>query len=340
MDWPGEKIFTHMLDIVERNLLSPIVGPWKIRREGAAAIEVQRGQMLSIAQVEADIARVKSGDLVFAPDGNGSGFPKLLPRPTASESVHLQSTVRAEHHFAGAFTHSAIRMLRKEVNVWKAVARAGEILLEGEDVDPKGEPDPDWLERWRENASSVSAERMQELWAQVLAREVRSPGALSLRALDLLKNLDSSDAAKIERLAPFVMDSSFVYRSPDSEDPRWLSYPEAVGLQELGVIAGVEATTMNYRLGSTSKTKYHQGLRIGGYGISIVGEDPSRVVDLRCFKVTEIGKEILQLVTADSDPEYVEQVAVAIKKEGYTVHMGLTIISESGETFLKDAREI
>lgn len=336
MDFPGEKLLIHFLDMVERNALSPFVGPWKAKRDGLAAMEVQRAQMLMIAQAESDISRIKSGELIFSQGEADAGLPKLVQAHLASDEAQVSKAPVFDvlsAQSAGAFTNSAIHTLRREVNVAKAVARAGDVLLEGEGVTPEQDPDPDWLERWRENAGGVSAEKMQELWAQVLAREVRAPGSLSLKALDLLRNLDGKDAALIEELASFAIDRTIVHRGSGADIKDWLKFGDAVALQELGILAGVESFGMSMSLQSESKTEFVALLRLGRWGFGIRGSDPSAVVRLDGYKVTNVGQEILLLVDVEPDRAYLEGVAASIKAHGLTVELGIVVPIDGGSGF-------
>ncbi len=336
MDFPGEKLLIHFLDMVERNALSPFVGPWKAKRDGFAAMEVQRAQMLMIAQAENDISRIKSGELIFSQGEADSGLPKLVQAPLATDEDKVSKDSVSgviSPQSAGAFTNSAIHTLRREVNVAKAVARAGSVLLEDEGITPEQDPDPDWLERWRENAGGVSTEKMQELWAQVLAREVRTPGSLSLKALDLLRNLDSNDAALIERLASFAIDRTIVHRGSGADIKDWLKFGDALALQELGILAGVESFGMSMTLASNSGTEFVAGLRVGRWGLGLRGSDPSTVVRLDGYKVTSVGQEILLLVDVDPDRAYLEEVADAIKALGLTVELGIAVPIDGGNGF-------
>jgi hypothetical protein len=162
---------------------------------------------------------------------------------------------------------------------------------------------------------------MQELWAQVLAREVRKPGSLSLRALDLLKNLDSQDAAKIEKLAPFVVNGVLVYRSPIPGGGNALPFSLALELQELGMLAGVGGAAMTVQLKSISTTSFFASALAPGYGLRIAGKSPSQFVSLPGYKVTSVGQEIMRLVSDDGNFDYVEELGVAVKQQGFDVNL-------------------
>lgn len=52
----------------------------------------------------------------------------------------------------------------------------------------------DWFTRWRREASAVGNPEMQQLWARILAEEIKSPQTISLKTLDVLKNISKTDA--------------------------------------------------------------------------------------------------------------------------------------------------
>ncbi|AWH49940.1 hypothetical protein C1925_12675 [Stenotrophomonas sp. SAU14A_NAIMI4_5] len=320
MDYPGEKSLIHFLKMLERNGIAPSIAAWKLRREGAAAIDVHRAQMLAVAQTEMDISRIQSGEYVVVFDGGGTNLPRLVPVARPSSEV---VPVVCESPVSEAFTNLAIRTLRKELNVARTLVRAGEVLLEGSEPPPSDYPDPDWLERWRENASSTSVERMQDLWAQVLVREVRRPGSFSLRAMDLLRCIDSREAAKIEKVAPLAVNGRFIFvRRTTDESERWIAFGEAVELQELGILAGVGGSGIGLQMTSTSSDDFSLGVRVGPYGLGLRGEDASLTVQLTGFKITAIGSEILQLVAAEPEVSYVEDVGLFLKQQGLNVSLG------------------
>ena len=320
MDWPGEKLCIHLIDVLERNFVSPFTDPWKTRRNGAAAIAVQTDQMKAIAQAEDEIARLRAGAICLPFDSAklAEGSPALTP--VATDEISMAT---AHSHAADAFTGNAVRLLRKEVNVGKAVTKAGEILLSDAGSVPDREPDADWLERWRDNAGAVSSEKMQGLWAQVLAREVRAPGSLSLRTLDVLRNLDSQDAEKIERVAPFVLHLGFVAKSFDGEG--WVDFHLAVELQELGILTGVEAFGITLQISSESDSSFKSALAAGTWGLKVSAEDPRKTMNLKGYKVTAVGLEILQMVDADTVGvfEYLKDIGTrSLKEQGFDVQIG------------------
>lgn len=91
------------------------------------------------------------------------------------------------------------------------------------------------------NAEDATSETLRRLWARVLTGEARQPKSYSFLTLEFLRNVSVDDAHLIEKLAPFVIDGR-IARSVDSFlDEVGLTFEVLLGLQELGIIAGVEA---------------------------------------------------------------------------------------------------
>jgi len=67
----------------------------------------------------------------------------------------------------------------------------------------------DWYMRFYEGAGFISDEKLQSLWAKVLAGEIQDPGKFSLRALDTLRNMSQKEASLFQKLLPFVIYSYY-----------------------------------------------------------------------------------------------------------------------------------
>ena len=71
-----------------------------------------------------------------------------------------------------------------------------------EDSSPQKVED-DWITNFFDKCRIVSDDDMQKLWSQVLAGEANSPGAFSRKTVNLLADLDKSDAELFMRLCSF-----------------------------------------------------------------------------------------------------------------------------------------
>ena len=86
------------------------------------------------------------------------------------------------------------------VNLVNILSKAGTMI--DETIDPAPISD-DWIANWRDKARLVSDEEMATLWAQLLAGEAGSPGTYSLRSVNMLAEMDRSDAQLFGNLCRF-----------------------------------------------------------------------------------------------------------------------------------------
>jgi Protein of unknown function (DUF2806) len=77
------------------------------------------------------------------------------------------------------------------------------------DVSPESKPEKmedDWIANFFDKCRLISDEQMQSLWGRILAGEANSPGKFSKRTVNLVGNLDKSDAALFSTLCSFVFE--------------------------------------------------------------------------------------------------------------------------------------
>ena len=116
--------------------------------------------------------------------------PEYLPG-----NDHRLVQVIAENHLP--------RQIEYISNKLKIVEHAIEHLSEGnshkESQSTNEEIDDDWLNYFEQYAEKASSERMQDLWARVLAGEIRKPTSFSLTTLRFLSELDKKIASLFEQ---------------------------------------------------------------------------------------------------------------------------------------------
>jgi hypothetical protein len=75
------------------------------------------------------------------------------------------------------------------------------------DIGPESRPEDvedDWIANFFDKCRLISDEQMQSLWAKILAGEANSPGKFSKQTVNLVGNLDKSDAMLFSQLCSFV----------------------------------------------------------------------------------------------------------------------------------------
>ena len=87
---------------------------------------------------------------------------------------------------------------KRQGNIQSVVRLAAE-ELQDQNV-PDTDTNHDWAARFFNEVQDVSSEDMQDLWAKVLAGEVRKPGSTSIRTLNILRNIEKDTATLFRRL--------------------------------------------------------------------------------------------------------------------------------------------
>lgn len=97
--------------------------------------------------------------------------------------------------------------------------------------------DPDWLNVFTSHAERASGASLREMWARVLAGEIRKPGVVSLRTLQFASTLDLHAAKAIQALASWVYNDQFLPFTISSH----LSYETMQLLHDEGLIGSMDS---------------------------------------------------------------------------------------------------
>lgn len=312
MDFPGEKLVLRLIETLEKSG-EGFFRPWQIKRIARAEAEVQREIAYSKLATEKYTEALKS-------------------LPTDSFKIAISSKFDVLDHITPALLESRISahladQIRKQLNVENAVEKAITSLKSDSTNPPDERIEVDWLFRWRENASCVSNEILQEIWGNVLAGEIRSPGTFSLRTLDFLKNLSQSEAKAIEAVAPYIVNDGAVIIGTGMEigsslpviDFKHLpAQSHMTQLEELGLLN--RGVGLGFQFNSSSElSNGHFGwfFRCNQRAVAATTLDKSKPIRLCFYKLTTLGKDVLRLVKAHPDEAHLRELAQFIANEGF-----------------------
>jgi hypothetical protein len=76
--------------------------------------------------------------------------------------------------------------------------------------DAKDAVDDDWLNMFARIAAEKSSEELQSLFGKILAGEIREPGAINLRTLNVVSTITRNEANRIVELFRFVLRQSMI----------------------------------------------------------------------------------------------------------------------------------
>ena len=313
MDAPGEKLLIRLWDTVE-NAIGGLLNPWQTRRKGRARADVRREELLALAQAEQDVNDIRAGRKRFDTDR------RLVEDSESENEAPSPNDLTAATLAATAQRSLVVQQMRAEVNVAKAILGAEADLEDDPQEPPDRRVDEDWLFRWRESASTVSAEELRTLWGRVLAGEIKSPGRFSLRTLEFLKNLSKEDARRIEKLAPFVVDSDFVFKGDKTLlESEGITLGFLLSLRDLGIVDLGATTALRKILKTATPNEFMLGLVSYTHVLVVTHEDPKKEIRLDVYRLTSLGKEVLQLGVFRPNDTYIRELGRTLRDQGFKV---------------------
>jgi len=166
-------------------------------------------QIIRVAKAEAEANRIQAESQIQVTDLHRRAMHRFL-----EEEATKQSNIEA-------ITQDALPLLRNDAN-------------------PEYVED-DWITNFFDKSRIVSDKDMQRLWSRVLAGEANSPGSFSKRTVNLLADLDKSDAELFTRLcgfcwmigtpAPIILDAQ-----ADIYNRQGINFGSLTHLQSLGLV--------------------------------------------------------------------------------------------------------
>lgn len=213
--------------------------------------------------------------------------------------------------------------LRRQQNIESITEKAGRVLRDTVSAKPVSQ---DWIAYFFSASQDVSDNKVQRLWAELLAGEVAKPGSFSRRTIETLRVIDHTDACLFELISNYVM-------SWDSETLRFIpstmatnSYIASKGLTEdrlshlmkMGFLQ--EGLVKNIEDGQTIDLKYVDR--------TYVLENP-KSTNLLGYKsvllwhLTDVGSEIYQLTDHNLDNGYISSLVKGLEEKGLKLHISL-----------------
>ena len=132
--------------------------------------------------------------------------------------------------------------------------------LAGIDEPDMTEPPMDFVHRWSESAKVAGEDELREMFASILAGEIRNPGRVSYCTIEVTKSLDPGTAAAFQKWASMgilIGGSLFlctIGRNPNLNELRHLGFgfPELNQLQHVGLIGADYRATYDWGRGHIS----------------------------------------------------------------------------------------
>jgi hypothetical protein len=339
MQIPGEALLGKLWETLADRAIGNLLKPWQIRREGRATLDMKREELLVLAQAERDAEAIRSGAAVFQGYRETTGPLLLLQHDTPGGAAQLRNEP-IQLDYSATYGAAQAEVLRREVNVAKAILHAESSLEADSQVPPAEGPSDDWMYRWRDYAATVSAEELQLLWGRVLAGQVKAPGAFSVRFLNFLHNLDESEAQLISTAMPLVINDFICSGTKNELERVGLNFANLLVLQELGLLNGVEGLGLNKQFSAPPGQQLRTLLSCHGLGLGLESLEETVSIEIPAYVVTSLGQQLSRLGNFQADLPYLRAVGALIKSKGFKVELGTPIDRGNGLTQLVQAEAL
>lgn len=312
MDLPGEKLVIRLIETIEKCGLG-LFRPWQIKRIARAEAIARQETALTDLITEQKIAKIALNQESAKPPSN-----LLVQSSLASENIEIAQDIPSA---------LIAEQARKLLNTSKVLEKTRKILANDLGDPPNEFIEADWLFRWRESASAISDELLQEIWANVLAAELKRPGEHSLRTIDFLRNLSRSEAEVIESVAPYVVNGNAIIfgsgvKFSDNLPPHdFKCIPSGNSidqLEELGLLNTQLGLGFNFQKSTEFSNGYFGWIFLcHGRAVAATSLTKERTLRLSHFRFTKLGQDVLKLVKSSPNDPHLQELAKYLANEGF-----------------------
>jgi Protein of unknown function (DUF2806) len=201
---------------------------------------------------------------------------------------------------------------RKQINRESVAQKTIEHLAEQPAVADAVPIEDDWLDYFSSYAEKANSEKLRDLWARILAGEIRKSNSFGLATLRFMAELDTETAQIIEKYFTRTFSTlSIIHRATYGKSP---DLTEVTLMENLGLLNGLgETRNRTLRIEDNG----FLFLNFQKHAVVIQAEAGKEIV-LNCLLLTKLGREVLSILTLDDDIEEGKAIASILPKEGIT----------------------
>ncbi|WP_028329797.1 DUF2806 domain-containing protein [Brachyspira alvinipulli] len=230
------------------------------------------------------------------------------------------------------------RLLYQEIertnNIDNIVIKVIEKLKDEEKVSD-APVDKDWTKKFFNIAQDISDEYMQELWARILAGEIKQPNSFSLRTLETLKNISKEEAelyVKVSKFLFYSINSDYcLFKNIPLLEKYNIKFSDILKLMDAGLFVSIEklAISIFENLITISNNNYLFNIKLINSINVFDMNNPINSHQIPIYKISEAGKEILKLIDekCSNDDFFIDNVKY-IKKNYWNVELILKKIEK------------
>ncbi|MGM9551883.1 MAG: DUF2806 domain-containing protein [Clostridia bacterium] len=197
----------------------------------------------------------------------------------------------------------AFQEITKQQNIESIADKAYE-ELENSDSVSNVPVSQDWMSRFFNSVEDISDDKMQEVWAHILASEIKTPNTYSYRTIDKLKNMTRNEAELFQRVAGLSMRGGSVYfilSDKELLNSYGVYFSELLSLEECGLIS---TQSLTFKIEASEKQPGH--LMTDKYIGFIRGRETDKIQEfkLNIYVFTESGKQLINAIHPQTDDKY------------------------------------
>lgn len=231
----------------------------------------------------------------------------------------------------------AFQELRKQENI-ETVAGKALNLLEGKPQIEKEPVDVDWLVRFFNSVESIGNEEMQDLWAKLLAGEIQNSGTFSLRTMDKLCSISPKEAMVFQRLLNHTLRTNTkLFLLNDGDSKKMYSYDDVLLMNECGLINSTPLLSTKIQITFAFSFPI---LWSDNNVIMARAKEGQITISLPIYPLTQVGKELAQVVGLDMETQEMEEIASNLSKKNPKINFTVRKVMEhNGEQYSFEADE-
>jgi uncharacterized protein YfkK (UPF0435 family) len=179
--------------------------------------------------------------------------------------------------------------------------------LRPEDVPQEAEDvDDDWLNLFGVHAEKASSERLRDLWARVLAGEVRKKGSFSPSTMQMIAVLDADIARLFESISGLVANGRQIFFEENFRiGDGYMCLKE---LAAAGLLFDDQGSSNIFDMKEKIGHIYH----FGAYSILLEKKENDKF-NVPIFLLTKSGREIFSILNVVTQPSDIERLAKFVK---------------------------
>lgn len=242
---------------------------------------------------------------------------KLLENASGDITIKkgdLEVSVSNNNIIDAALITTINKSIKEQINIDEIVAKSVGIIETKINHDYEKisteEVSEDWALRFFDISKNIRDEEMKNLWSAILADEILTPGSYSLRALEILKNMNRQDAELFTKISKLALSpiNGIIFMIGDKELLNYYNVSEIdkINLSELNLLTN----GLTYNI-LENETEY---IMVGSKHCIILKNVTSERIGLPMIKLTNVGSEIYKLVENEIDEKVLSDICKSIRK--------------------------